>query len=58
MDDESLAKVMAKLEQTVGKDRVSEIRREAAKRAGWLGPFGLALPDCGVGVIDGLAGYR
>ena len=33
MDDESLAKVMAKLEQTVGKDRVSEIRREAAKRA-------------------------
>ena len=32
MNDESLARVMAKLEKTVGKDRVSVIRREAANR--------------------------
>lgn len=32
MDDESLARVMAKLEKKVGKERVSAIRREAVKR--------------------------
>ena len=32
MNDESLAKVMAELEKQIGSERLSAIRREAAKR--------------------------
>jgi hypothetical protein len=32
MNDESLAKVMAELEEMIGPDRLSALRREAAKR--------------------------
>ena len=32
MNDEALSKVMAELEREIGKDRLSALRREAARR--------------------------